>query len=108
MIWFEEELQSKDQPDYLTLTLCGFYNPPGGITPIIVIQLTVITTAENIPYAGNTPGDLILGKELFSKNPSALQHEEPTAEDVLAKYHSKILKFKNKIQNTTYAAILQW
>ena len=108
MIWFEEELQSQGQPDYLVLTLFGFYNQPGNIIPIIVVQITVTTTTENMPHAHNKPGDVILMKELFSKNPSALRHEEPAAEDVLAKYQHKIMKFKEKIQNTTYTAILQW
>ena len=107
MTWFEEELQSKDQPDHLVLTLKGIYTPPGNAIPIITIQL-VVTTIEDMSYIDTKSGDIVLTKTLFSKNPSALHHEEPAAEDVLAKYQHKILKFKEKIQNITYAAILQW
>lgn len=98
MIWFEEELQSKDQPNDIKMILQGIYAPPGGAMPMITIMLSI----------DNHPGDINITKTLFTQTPSALRYEEPTAEDVLAKYQHKILKFKEKIQNAVYAAITQW
>ena len=98
MIWFEEELQSKDQPDDIKMILRGIYTPPGGAVPMIIIMLSI----------DNHLGDISIAKTLFTNTPSALRYEEPIAEDVLAKYQHKILKFKEKIQNAVYAAITQW
>ncbi len=98
MIWFEEELQSQGQPDDIKMVLRGIYAPPGGAVPMITIMLSI----------DNHPGDISITRTLFTQTPSVLRHEEPAAEDVLAKYQHKIMKFSEKIQNTTYAAIIQW
>lgn len=99
MIWFEKELQCKKQPNRSIITLVGIYNSPNEtpILPTIVIRLTV-------EEATNATIDKIL----FEKSPTVLQHEEPMGDDILAKYHPKILKLKDKIQDTTYEDILQW
>lgn len=104
MIWYEQELQCRDQPDQVTITLTGMYNPPGSMEyfvpplPTILIRLAIETG----------PDDTLILKILFKKSPTTLAHEEPTGDDVLAKYLPIILRLVDKVQNATYPAIIAW
>jgi hypothetical protein len=96
MIWYEQELRCKDQPDNVTLTLRGIHNEPGSGGDLIVIRLDIIQ------------GDRETNKEIFTANPKALLYEEPTGDQVLAKYQHGISKTRRRIVNATYEVIQGW
>lgn len=96
MIWHEEDIQSLSQPPEVTMKLIGTFNPPGGLLPIITINLHIQQESDEII------------KELFNKNPSGLVHEEPNADDIKIQYHRKLSALKLRVLNQSYEDILQW
>lgn len=97
MIWFEEEIKTKDQPEQATLTLSGDYTQPGEGISTITIHLIIESESNDT-----------IRKTLFAKNPSMLRYEEPTSDEIMAKFQHKVLKLKEKIQRASYKDILQW
>jgi hypothetical protein len=98
MHWYTEELRSPQQPDGAVLTLIGTYNPPGGNLPMITLRL----------HIEPKPGDTQIVKSLMEKNPSMLRAEDPSEDDIQAKYYRQVLKAREKIEKTPYTDILNW
>lgn len=99
MIWYTEELHCKRQPDDATLTITGIFNSPGSGQPLIVLRLSIEPK----------PGDTAILKTLMEKNPSILGAiEEPSPDDIQAKYYRQVLAFRDKIMQTTFKDILNW
>lgn len=92
MIWYTKHLKSHNQPDQSLVRLIGVYNQPGTATNIIEIKL------EILPCSDCT----ITILTLFTHNPSGVQYNTPTAEDVLARYNHKISKIVDKVSNTEF------
>jgi hypothetical protein len=77
-IWFEEEY---DRPDGTAHLVCSFN--PKALPPDSVIAITLhLWNAERIRIGERT---------LYSHN-LAIGHEEPTNEDLVAKYRHKLVK----------------
>jgi len=102
MLWYNEELHCKDQPDEAALSLIGIYHSPEHLDmgqSAITLQLSI----------EQNPGDTIILKMMMEKNPSFLgPHTEPSAEEVKAKYYRQVLRARGKIMKTPFKNILDW
>jgi hypothetical protein len=105
MIWYTEELKAKRQPEEATLTITGIYNPPesleslGSGQSVIILRLDIETK----------PGETVITKILMEKNPSVLGYvEEPSPDDIQAKYYRQVLVARDKIMQTPFKDILNW
>jgi hypothetical protein len=90
MIWCTEEISVPGQPAAATVRLVGSYSPEEH--PSVKIYLQV-----------SSQPDLLL----YSHHPSGLAHEEPTADQVLDRYRSKLYKLKQRVQKTPFLD-LRW
>lgn len=86
MIWYSEYLQVPNQPADSVVRLAGMYHQPGVGTNAIELVLYV----DDFQTV------------LYTHNPSSLSHEEPAAEDVLARYTAKVNKARRKILGTDF------
>jgi|6_EtaG_2_1085325.scaffolds.fasta_scaffold237777_1 hypothetical protein len=98
MIWYEKELLVKEQPEKCEIWLRGGYKPPGIGDPLITIYLSI----------DNLVADSIIGTTLFTHNPSMMRQEDPSRDDVLAKYNHKIVKYCGLITKMTYQELMEW
>ena len=96
MIWFNEELTFKDQPDNTTVSLLGCWQEPQFSTHKMCILFLI------------NDGEKINKSVIEVKDPTSLCHEEPTAEEVLAKYSVKMNKIKQSISPRDYKSFLIW
>jgi len=91
MIWFSGYFEIKDRSP---VTLIGSYNPPDEISSqtqnIIEINIEIDGTSTL----------------LFSKNPSMMHSENPTAEEVYLKYSNKIRKMIKYISDDNIETLL--
>lgn len=98
MIWYTEELTCPEQPEEATLTITGIYNPPGSRQSMIILRLSIEPK----------PGDTLILKTLMEKNPSYLRIEEPSPDDIQARYYRQVLLSRDKILKTPFSKILEW
>ncbi len=96
MIWYTERLKVISQPNDSTITLIGQYNTPQSGRDIIEI---IVHIAD-----GN---DTDKSVTLYTHNPTMLKSEDPTVEDVLHKYHAKVVKIRSSLINKEYATLLK-
>jgi hypothetical protein len=85
MIWYNEEIKVPDQPPDIIIQLVGSYEPVSHPAIQIVLRVT------NIPDA-----------VLFSHHPSGLCHEEPSDDQVKARYLCKLAKIYSRLVKTPY------
>ncbi len=102
MIWFDEEFHLDGQPEDHTVKLTGGYTEHIAAAcvqdaePIVSFKLSVYKVSA------------LTTVTIFSHNPSMMRYEEPSADDILAKYNHKVVKACNLIKSMNYAELLAW
>lgn len=87
MIWYSEAIKTKNQPPDIDILLVGSYNHPSTRLSIIMVELVI----------GH---DRTL---VFEKNPAILGAvEDPSPDDVWAKYSRNILRLRDKFSRTDF------
>lgn len=92
MIWYNKQLTIAETPPNLSVWLVGLYNGISDVVPLIQFKLIIKDEADRAVWL----------KILFEDSPAMLQHEEPDAEDVLAKYNHKVQKIFAKLSGKTF------
>lgn len=96
MIWYDDSVTVKNQPEGATVQLVGTYELPSHPTDnIISITLSVTTLAGDIKQ-----------KVLYTHDPSMLAREEPAPEDVLTRYCTKVNKIRSKVANSDWDTVI--
>lgn len=96
MIWYDQLVTIKNQPDDVTIRLVGYYREPR--------------------YTHNKVGIAVILKEgdqeetaiLHTHDPSSLVHEDPSPEDVLAKYENRIRKIEMSFATRDLKSTKAW
>ena len=96
-VWYTEEITVADCPPHLTINLKGIMNPISPAMPLIEIELVI---------SSDDPSEEDLVSILFQHNPF-ISHHEYTLDDVLAKYSSKIAKWREKLSRMDYQELSQ-
>lgn len=90
MIWYEEEITAKGQPEDITLELVGTYR-----NSTITIKLEIESSTDDIRT-----------QVLYTKVISGLAYEDPTHEQVRNKFMPKLLRLKKRVENTEYTILV--
>lgn len=94
MIWHQESIIIKDRPD-LFVNIFAYYNPPGRDN----IDRSIIEIIGEI--SSNDHSEKII---LYNHNPSMLKAEDPSPDDISAKYFNNLVKAKRKLVNRDWAS----
>ena len=101
MIWLDEEFHLDGQEDH-TVRLCGEYTHPGSggdpTSPMVVLRLIIETGSP----------DEAVTVTMFTHDPSMMRNEEPSSDDIFAKYHHKVVKACKKVQGMDFSELLEW
>ena len=95
MIWYEQKVSVKGQPEGSTITLTGIYDDRGSRPDIITIALSLMSKDINKEVV------------VYTHNPSMMHHESPSSEDVLRRYQAKINKYLASLNELDYDAIFK-
>jgi hypothetical protein len=88
-IWYKQQLTVLAQPADIEVFICGVMYRNDPTKPLIEIQLV----------AGDQH------KTLFTHNPAVRTSEDPDNDDIIAKYTTKLAKFRDKACRTEYAKL---
>lgn len=96
MIWYDKPVTIKNQPDNVAIRIIGYYQEP--------------------QYTNNKVGIAVILKEdeqeevtiLHTHDPSGLAYEDPSAEDVLAKYEPRIRKIEMSFATRDLKSTKTW
>lgn len=97
MIWLDEEFHLDGQPENHTVRLKGGYLPPDSGSPTIILRLTIMGFDDEATVV-----------TIFSFSPSMMRHEEPSSDDILAKYNHKVAKARNLINSMSFSELQGW
>ena len=88
-IWYQQPIIIPHQPEDVEIMLCGIMNECDGSKSLIEIQLVA--------------DDQVL--ILYSHNPTMRFAEEPTDDELIAKYNAKLVRLRLKAQKTDFSKL---
>jgi len=96
VIWYEEQLNIKDAPEDTTIYLIGAYEEQ---------KLSKHRIAMLIKFIEKSEERFVVIQGL---DPKGLAQEDPSVDDVLAKYQQRIGKMKASAESRNYKAFSIW
>ena len=96
MIWYDKKVDIKNQPPELSVSLLGYYEEPKYSQQKIGIAIVVKDAQQDEAYI------------LHTEDPRGLAYEEPTSDEILAKYQQRLSKIELSIKSRDYKSLKIW